>query len=90
MVAEYEDLLRPYADELRSIFIVSDVTIVNASSADEFYRHSDIEGITIKVASSGAQKCERCWVHDPAVGNDSEHPNVCGRCLTVLKQMDEL
>ncbi|MFC1798745.1 isoleucine--tRNA ligase, partial [Thermodesulfobacteriota bacterium] len=84
----FYDLLQPYARELRSIFIVSEVLMVDAAESDDTYMQSEIDGLSIKVTSAGADKCERCWVHDPAVGSNSEHPTICNRCLNVLAQMD--
>ena len=28
--------------------------------------------------------CERCWVHDPAVGRLADHPTICPRCRQAL------
>ncbi|MCI5125482.1 MAG: hypothetical protein D3925_13655, partial [Candidatus Electrothrix sp. AR5] len=32
-------------------------------------------------------KCERCWTISPAVGEDTEHPTLCSRCLAVVKEL---
>ena len=84
---ELYDLMAPYADDLRSILIVSDATLVAASDADDTYRPSDIDGLSLRVGPADGQKCERCWVHDPSVGKNSDHPTICPRCLAALSKM---
>ncbi|UCD82956.1 MAG: hypothetical protein JSW26_05635 [Desulfobacterales bacterium] len=41
----------------------------------------------IKVEPAPGEKCERCWVHDTAVGTYSEQPTICGRCKDALAQI---
>ncbi|MCP4668806.1 MAG: hypothetical protein GY849_20910 [Deltaproteobacteria bacterium] len=40
------------------------------------------------VSPSSDPKCERCWIHDPTVGHDSDHPTICKRCLQALAEME--
>jgi isoleucyl-tRNA synthetase len=72
--------LRPYLNQLRSIFIVSSVQVVPAEDMDEGYESEEIEGLKIQVTPSDDPKCERCWVHDPTVGENNRHPALCHRC----------
>jgi isoleucyl-tRNA synthetase len=30
-------------------------------------------------------KCQRCWNYWPSVGGDSEHPDLCERCISVVR-----
>ncbi len=76
----------PYAEELRSIFIVSEVHLTQGGLEGAF-AGTEAAGIAIRVTSAASQKCERCWVHDPSVGQRSEHASVCNRCYDALKQM---
>ena len=80
-------LLEPYMNELPSIFIVSSVKSAPLDSIDTGYSSDEIQGLLIKVESSPDVKCERCWVHDPTVGNYSTHPGICERCYEALGQM---
>ena len=86
-----EDLyhaLNPYADELRSIFIVSKATLVKTKSSTDTrpdtYRATDVKGLAIKVETATDDKCERCWIHDPSVGSSPNHPTICSRCQSAL------
>ncbi len=80
------ELLNGYARELRSIFIVSEARLALEPPTGGF-RSDEIEGLTIGVAPSGVEKCERCWVHDPTVGESADHPTICNRCETALSAM---
>jgi len=77
--------LTPYADELRSIFIVSKVTLNTQSMPDV---QSSVPGLGIHVAKAKEDKCERCWIHDATVGEDTEHSTICSRCRNVLSQIE--
>jgi len=35
---------------------------------------------------SSYQKCQRCWNYWPSVGADSEHPDLCKRCVAVIRE----
>ncbi len=32
------------------------------------------------------QKCERCWHWETDIGQNTEHPTICGRCVEAVKQ----
>ncbi len=38
----------------------------------------------IAAQKSENQKCQRCWNYWPTVGSDSEHPDLCKRCIEVI------
>ena len=86
--ALYEKLL-PYAEELRSILIVSRAEM-SEGEFEEGYRNPETPGVTVKVAPSASEKCERCWVHDPSVGSLTDHPTLCERCHGNLKRMGQV
>ncbi|QTA88621.1 isoleucine--tRNA ligase [Desulfonema magnum] len=85
------NILRSYAEELRSLFIVSKATLVQEEAPPEgAYECEDIEGLSILVVPAPGEKCERCWIHDPSVGTNPEHPGVCSRCQAALKEIEAL
>lgn len=67
--------LQAYEKELKSIFIVSSVTL-----------HQGEKGVRVEVLRADGTKCERCWNYDTSVGKDPGHPSACGRCVEVLKE----
>ena len=74
-------LLEQYRDELRYLFIVSDV-ILEKSPA------SNGEGLKIEIAKAPGLKCERCWNYSIHVGEDKAYPTVCERCSAVLAEIE--
>jgi len=39
---------------------------------------------TVLAQKSSHQKCQRCWNYWPSVGVDSNHPDLCERCVSVI------
>jgi isoleucyl-tRNA synthetase len=78
------DELTLYADELRSLFIVSNVALQNAAAPGDAFESVELTGLKITVAPAAGKKCERCWVHETTVGEDPEHPTICGRCSSAI------
>jgi isoleucyl-tRNA synthetase len=90
VISAREDLhkvLMPYIDELRSMFIVSQVTLVNDQPLDGAFESLEIQGLSIRIEPATGGKCERCWMHEPSVGNNTEHPTICGRCQEALDRI---
>jgi isoleucyl-tRNA synthetase len=85
--SELEALLAPYKDQLRSLFIVSSVDTTPSEDLSGGLKSEDIKDLIIRVTPSEDEKCERCWVHDPTVGTNREHPTICARCLNALTEM---
>lgn len=72
--ADY-DFLNENKDLLPTIFIVSEVLLEQDASAKE---------IGIEVLKASGEKCERCWIYSPTVGNNHDHPTLCDRCASVI------
>ncbi len=73
------DRLAPLGAELRFIFINSDTRILRAQPGQ--IAGGEIEGLSIRVMPSTQPKCIRCWQHRADVGQNAEHPDICGRCV---------
>ncbi len=86
--ADLLEKLNPYLDQLRTIFIVSSVDVLPAEAVEGGHESEEIKGLKIKAAPSQESKCERCWVHDPTIGDDTHHPAICKRCLEALTEME--
>jgi isoleucyl-tRNA synthetase len=80
-------LLQPYADDLRSIFIVSEANLSKERDFGGTFRNSGLAGLTVLVAPATGKKCERCWVHDTTVGGNADNPAICDRCQSVIVQL---
>ncbi len=69
------DLISQYEDQLRGIFIVSQVTLSTGA---------DVKEVRVEVEKAGGEKCGRCWVYDTSVGRNARHPTICRRCVETL------
>jgi isoleucyl-tRNA synthetase len=79
------DAVMPTVEELRSIFIISKVSIVHGEKLDGGYQRTSIPGLRIHVGRAPGEKCQRCWIYDPSVGSDETHKSICSRCVEALK-----
>jgi isoleucyl-tRNA synthetase len=75
----YSVLVR-HADQLRYLFIVSSVTLTQASG-------NGTGSVHVEVKKADGLKCERCWNYSTRVGEDKDYPTVCERCSAVLKEI---
>jgi len=76
--------LESLQEELRFVLITSSATVKNISEADDDCSEATLasgQSIKIKTGASADVKCVRCWHHRPDVASNSEHPELCGRCV---------
>lgn len=73
------ELLTRYREELRYVFIVSQVDLIASDPAAD---------LTVKVALAEGQKCERCWNYSTRVGESNRYPTVCERCVEALEEIE--
>jgi isoleucyl-tRNA synthetase len=69
--------LQPYEKDLKSIFIVSSVTL---------HPSKDEKEVRAEVFRADGKKCERCWNYDVSVGHDPEHLSICQRCVEAIQE----
>jgi isoleucyl-tRNA synthetase len=76
----HREFLGKWSDELRFILIVSEATIESdqAVAPDNFHETQDYR---IWIEKNPDDKCVRCWHQREDVGQSSEHPELCGRCI---------
>jgi isoleucyl-tRNA synthetase len=74
------DLLTRYRDDLRYIFIVSQVDVVRSDEG--------VSGVMVKVLPAQGRKCERCWNYSTRVGESTRYPDVCERCVSALEEIE--
>jgi isoleucyl-tRNA synthetase len=83
---EERDLLSRYADFLPALFIVSEVEIrSDGEAAGDAFLSALIPGLAVGVAKASGKKCERCWNWSVKVGTFKDQPEVCERCITVVR-----
>ncbi len=69
---------------LRSVFIVSEVSLVEEKDIEEAVEGVETPGLRIRVEPAVGLKCERCWVRAQSVGQFADHPTICHRCYPEL------
>lgn len=78
-------LLEELHGNMKQLFIVSDFAI--GGSIDEAPDTAlKLEHGAIVVEKAEGDTCERCWIVTPEVGQDSDHPTLCPRCASVVKE----
>ena len=80
--APLSERLRSLGEELRFVLITSEATVAEMSSAPADAVEADGMALRVQVEAAASEKCERCWHRRPDVGQHSEHPTLCGRCVT--------
>jgi len=75
-------VLQRHRDQLRYLFIVSDVVLNEAPASN------GDTGLVITVNKAPGEKCERCWNYSIHVGEDKTYPTVCERCSAVLSEIE--
>ncbi len=81
---EFRTFLEPYLGNLPALFIVSAVEAGGGGAASG----PNPDGAppwTIQVEAAEGEKCERCWMVLPSVGQNAAHPTLCGRCAAILE-----
>jgi len=73
--AETVAFLRSFGEDLRFIFIVSEVELGEGA------------GPVVAVGRAAGGKCERCWNYTTDVGADARFPGVCARCAKNVEEM---
>ena len=69
-------MLNDLGDDLKFVLITSAATLHDG-------KH-DGDAIRVDANSCADDKCERCWHYRAEVGSDTQHPTLCGRCVSNL------
>ncbi|HDS6401179.1 TPA: isoleucine--tRNA ligase [Morganella morganii subsp. morganii] len=74
--------LNRLGNELRFVLLTSQADVKPLSVAPESAVNSELDGLRIGFGKAEGSKCPRCWHYATDIGQDSEHPELCGRCVT--------
>ncbi|MGG3913215.1 isoleucine--tRNA ligase [Rossellomorea vietnamensis] len=82
---ETKGLLDSIKEDLKQLFIVSAFKIGGA--VDEAPEQAlSLGENNIVVEKAEGETCDRCWIVTPTVGEDKDHPTLCTRCASVVKE----
>jgi isoleucyl-tRNA synthetase len=73
--------LEPLGDELRFVLITSEARVHALDQRPADAVDTDLDGLAVRVSVSPHEKCVRCWQHRADVGDNADHPQLCGRCV---------
>ena len=65
--------------------MVSEIELVESADASPGIA---LPALRIHAFKSSHGKCERCWNLRPFVGQSSEHPALCDRCVKVVATLN--
>lgn len=72
--------LTPFEEDLRFLFIVSDVKLLEDPKIDA-------QAVEVTVSQAEGDKCDRCWTYSLSMQTVGETATVCKRCYAVLEDM---
>ncbi|MDT7688263.1 MAG: hypothetical protein QOE46_1022 [Acidobacteriota bacterium] len=75
------ELLESYREELRYLFIVSQVSLA-------LMEEEAGEELRVRVERASGGKCERCWNYSTFVGEFTRYPAACERCVEALAEIE--
>jgi len=76
-------ILKTVEKDLPNLLIVSQAVLF--AGLEDGAEGTGREDLKVMVKPAEGAKCERCWIYSDSVGEDSEHPTLCHRCVEVLK-----
>ncbi|PTM59204.1 isoleucyl-tRNA synthetase [Desmospora activa DSM 45169] len=74
---EQHQLLKDVSN-LEELFIVSAVRLLPPQG--------DGDQLQVNVKPAEGDKCQRCWMITPTVGQNESHPDLCERCVSIVQE----
>ena len=85
---EHKSFMEENLELLKLLTIVSDIKVVTQRpKGGNNIETINILGLIVDVKKAPGQKCERCWMYRITVGDDSEYPTLCDRCVGHISEM---
>jgi isoleucyl-tRNA synthetase len=77
---------RNHVDELRYLLLASQVELLESPEAMGGLKYSfQSDGLGVGIVKADGVKCDRCWNYSVRVGESSEDPTLCERCVPALQ-----
>ncbi|KQN58068.1 isoleucine--tRNA ligase [Erwinia sp. Leaf53] len=81
--AELAAKLNSLGDELRFVLLTSGALVAELAQAPAEAQQSEtVKGLKIGLHKAAGDKCPRCWHYTTDIGQNAEHADICGRCVT--------
>lgn len=76
-------------DELRFVLITSSASLHKLGEGQSA-EATELDNLRVEVSSAEGTKCIRCWHVRDDVGTDSNHPEICTRCVSNIEGPGEV
>lgn len=77
---------RNHVDDLRYLLLASQVELLESPEALGELKYSfQSDGLGVGIVKADGVKCDRCWNYSMHVGESSEDPTLCERCIPALQ-----
>ena len=83
---ELKAKLKHYLPQLSGLFIVSQVELMSAGTAE--FQSEVVPGLEVSVQRADGKKCDRCWNYSVHVGENSRYPTICERCSAAIAEIE--
>ncbi|MBP2152675.1 isoleucine--tRNA ligase [Erwinia rhapontici] len=81
--ADLATKLTSLGEELRFVLLTSGAKVADYAQATDDAQQSDVvKGLKIALQKAEGEKCPRCWHYTSDIGQNAEHADVCGRCVS--------
>ncbi len=87
---EWAEFIKADVVQVKDVCIISVLTVCEEETEypDLVFQTGEyIPDLAVAVHAAKGHKCERCWTRDSFVGSNTEHPQLCERCLSVVNAM---
>jgi isoleucyl-tRNA synthetase len=87
------NILSLLENELRFVLITSNADLCDLDSAPataQTFSLSNNETLKVEIVKSDNNKCVRCWHLRDDVGSNSQHPELCSRCVENIEGAGEV
>ena len=72
--------------DLAEIAITSGARIVKGAPPAGAFQLPDVPGVAVVFERAAGDKCARCWMILPEVGQDAEFNDLCHRCAEAVRK----
>ncbi|WP_078434414.1 isoleucine--tRNA ligase [Metabacillus halosaccharovorans] len=83
--ADAKALLDSVEEDLKQLFIVSGFEIAGEYAVAPQHAQT-FDTVKIVISQAEGETCERCWIVTPEVGQVEDHPTLCTRCASIVKE----
>jgi isoleucyl-tRNA synthetase len=59
-----------------------------ASAPADAQKSESLPGLEVAVQRADGAKCERCWNYSTHVGESTDYPTLCERCVAALHEIE--